>query len=99
MIDSIIQGILNFIISVSNTVLSPIDNYLLQNFPAVAQLISYVVTFFNYILDFVRWACSTIGLDYNLLSLIFGYLEFKITVSWLFSGIKRVIKIFRSFRL
>lgn len=99
MIDALLNGIMDFVSTVSNAVLSPIDTYLASNVPAVASVISAIVYFFNYILDFVRWACSTIGLDYNLLSLIFGYIEFKITASWVFHGVKKFIKIFNSFKI
>jgi len=80
MINSILTGIFNIVISLVDLILSPIDALINASLPAVSTGLNYVSGFFNYIVSFIPWICSWFNLPQLFITLIIGYWTFKFTV-------------------
>lgn len=92
MIDSIITGIIKFVVSAANTILAPIDTLIDQYLPQVNTMLDSITAFFTYISSYVSWALSAIGIDSTLIAIIVSYLVFKLTVPLLVNVVKTIIK-------
>lgn len=80
MINAILKGIFKLVISLVNLILMPIDSLINSAFPSIASGLSYVNDFFNYINQFMSWILSWFHVPSPFLSLVVGYLVFKLTV-------------------
>lgn len=92
MIQAILNGIMNLIISLVQILLSPIDVLIGTLLPDLSTALTSVSNFFNLIGSGIGWMISALGLPSELLSLIVLYFTFKLTAPLLFSTIKLAIK-------
>lgn len=88
MINALLMGIINLIISLVNVILSPIDNLILSILPDLSNALTSIGNFFNLISNGLGWAISASGLSSETLSLIVIYFTFKLTAPMLFYMIK-----------
>lgn len=88
MINALLMGIINLIISLVNVILSPIDNLILSLLPDLSNALTSIGNFLNLISNGLGWAISASGLSSETLSLIVVYFTFKLTAPMLFYMIK-----------
>ena len=88
MINAILTGIFNVIISLVSVILSPIDNLIVSYLPDVANGITAIGQLFSTIGTSIAWGISLTGISSECISLIVTYYVFKLTVPMLFYLIK-----------
>lgn len=92
MINKILMGILNLIMSLVSLLLRPIDLLISTALPDLSTGISAVGSFLNLIKQGLGWAIGCTGLSSECLSLIVLFFTFKLTVPLAVSTIKLAIK-------
>lgn len=80
MINAILKGVFNLVISLVDVILSPIDLLINNALPSIATGLNYVSSFFNYILGFIPWIMSWFHLPQEFITLVIAYYTFKLTV-------------------
>ncbi len=80
MINAIIKGIFKLVIALVNVLLTPIDLLISNAFPSITDALNYINSFFNYIEQFMSWILSWFHVPPAFLTLVVGYLVFKLTV-------------------
>lgn len=80
MINAILKGLFNLVISLVSLILTPIDALINSAFPSIASGLGYITDFFNYIGGMMSWLLSWFHLPQAFLNLVVGYLIFKLTV-------------------
>ncbi|MBE6146984.1 MAG: hypothetical protein E7168_01470 [Firmicutes bacterium] len=80
MINAILTGIFKLVIVLVETLLTPIDLIINNALPSVADGISYVNSFIDYILSFIPWVCSWFNFPQLFIDLVIAYFTFKLTV-------------------
>lgn len=88
MINAILNGILNLIISLVNVLLAPIDLAIEALLPDLNSAFNAIGSFFSYISQGLGWAISSSCLSSETLSLIVLYFTFKLTAPMGFYLIK-----------
>lgn len=88
MINKILMGIINLIVSLVSLILTPIDNLIASALPDLSNALTAVGNFFNLISGGIGWVVSATGLSSETLSLIVAYFTFKLTAPMLFYMIK-----------
>lgn len=73
MINAIIKGIFNLVISLFNAILSPVIGTITALFPAVATYIGYISTFLGYATTYVRTVLSLLLISDTMILAIFDY--------------------------
>lgn len=91
MINKILTGIFNLVISLVSTLLSPIDSLINSALPSIAEGLIYINNFFNYILGFIPYLMSWFHLPNVFITLLVGYFTFKLTVPLAIHTIKQAI--------
>lgn len=92
MINAILNGIFNLIVSLVSLLLSPIDLLISQYLPGLNDAFNMISSFFNYVGSYIVWAVSWVPLNSNVKSLIVAYFTFQLTLPFLVSTIKLAIK-------
>lgn len=92
MINSLINGIMDFIIYLIDIILIPLDLLIESLLPDISNVISYISSFFIYIGNLVPWVISYFGLNQEILSLIVLYFTFKLTAPITVRTIKMAVK-------
>ena len=88
MINAILSGIINLIISLVNVILLPFDNLIQTALPDLSNAFSSIGQFLNIATQSIGWCISLTGLSTTALSLIIAYYGFKLTAPFLFYMIK-----------
>lgn len=88
MINSILTGIINLIISLVSLILLPIDALILSILPDLSNAFTAIGSFLNLISSGIGWAVSLTGLSSATISLIVSYWTFTLTAPMLFYMIK-----------
>lgn len=88
MINALLMGIINLIITLVNVIMYPIDALILSVLPDLSNALTSIGNFFNLISNGLGWAISASGLSSETLSLIVVYFTFKLTAPMLFYMIK-----------
>ncbi len=91
MINAILTGIFNVIISLVNVILTPIDSVISSALPDLSSGISAIGQLFATIGTSIGWCISLIGIPSECISLIVLYYTFKLTVPVAFSLIKMAL--------
>lgn len=99
MINALIQGMFNIIISLVNVVLLPIDLLIEQFLPDLSNAISAIGSMFGLVGNVLGFVVSLTGLSSAALSLIVLYYTFKLTVPVLVSAIKQAIQWYKALKL
>jgi len=92
MINAILTGFFNIIMSLVDLLLTPIDALIESCLPDISSAISSIGGFLDIISSGLGWAISLSGLSSTALSIIVLYFTFKLTAPILFSTIKMFIK-------
>lgn len=88
MINAILTGIINLIISLVSLILLPIDALILSILPDLSNAFTAIGSFLNLISTGLGWAVSLTGLSSATISLIVSYWTFTLTAPMLFYMIK-----------
>lgn len=99
MINALITGVFNIIISLVNVVLAPIDLLIEQFLPDLSTALNAVSSMFNLVGNCLGFIVSLTGLSSTALSLIVMYYTFKLTVPILVSAIKQAIQWYNALKL
>lgn len=99
MINAIITGFFNVIISLVGVVMVPIDLLIQQFLPDLSTAISAIGSMFALVGNVLGFIISLTGLSSTALSLIVMYYTFKLTVPILVSAIKQAIKWYNALKL
>lgn len=92
MINALLSGIFNVIISLVNVILSPIDALIKTAIPDLATAISAVGKMLMQVKRFIGWAIGATGLASDTFTIIIAYYTFKLTMPLAFSLIKSALK-------
>lgn len=99
MINALLTGVFNVILSLVDVVLSPIDLLIKQFLPDLGTAISSIGGMFNIVGNVMGFIVSLTGLSSTALSLIVMYYTFKLTVPVLVSAVKQAIKWYNALKL
>lgn len=99
MIKAIINGIFKLIMMLVNVLLMPIDSLIEQFLPDVAEALSYVGSFFDYIGDFIPFVISYTGLSPVVLNSIVSITTFILTVPLMVHAIKLALSWYNKLKL
>lgn len=91
MINALLTGIFNVIISLVDIIMSPIDSLIASSLPDVSSAISSIASLFKLITQSLGWGISLLGLSSTCLSIIVMYYVFKLTMPLAFSLIKSAL--------
>lgn len=91
MINKILTGIFNIIITLVGVILTPIDNLITSALPDLSNALTSVANFLNIALSSIGWVISLTGLNSNVISIVVIYYTFKLTAPMLFYLIKLAI--------
>lgn len=92
MINAILKGIFKLVISLVSLLLSPIDSLINSAFPSIAQGITYINNFLDYIGSLIPYILSWFHLPNYFITLVVGYMTFKLTVPLAVHTVKLAIK-------
>lgn len=91
MINSLLNGLIEFFKGFLNLILGPIDNLIVQYLPDFSDMLDYVGNFFNIILGFIPWILSWLHIPAIVLGFVLSYWIAKLTLSFLIHEIKLVV--------
>lgn len=92
MINALLSGIFNVIISLVQVILSPIDALITAGLPDLAKAISSVGSMLTQVKSLIGWGISVTGLNQDTFTIIIAYYTFKLTMPLAFSLIKSALK-------
>lgn len=92
MINLLLKGIINLIMSLVSILLAPIDSLITQFLPDLSNAISYVGKMFSYVGNFIGYVVDCTGLSSEAISLIILFFTFKLTAPLAVSAVKTGIK-------
>lgn len=81
MVNALLKGLLNFIISLISVVMAPLDTALNTLLPSFSDVLTLFGNFIDRILSIIPWALSWFHIPTALLSFVCLYLIAKITIS------------------
>lgn len=99
MINAILEGIFNIVISLVNLLLSGIDSIIASTMPSVSEALDYVATFFDYAASVIPWGVSWLGLDSTIIGIFVAYMTFKLTAPLAVHTIKLAFKWYNTLKL
>lgn len=88
MINAILSGIINLIISLVNVILLPFDALIESALPDLSNAFTSIGQFLNIATSSIGWCISLTGISTTALGLIIAYYGFKLTAPLLFYMIK-----------
>lgn len=92
MINAILKGIFSLVVGLVNLLLSPIDSLINSAFPSISTGISYINSFLDFINNLMSYILSWFHLPDAFITLIVGYVVFKLTLPLAIHTIKLAIK-------
>lgn len=99
MINAILTGIFNIIISLVQVLLAPIDILISNYLPDLANALTAVNEFLTLITSSIGWVLSCLGIPGTVISLFILYYTFKLTVPYLVHLIKLALKWYNTLKL
>lgn len=99
MINKILEGIFNLIISLVNVILSPIENMINLLVPSLLPGIGVVGDFIDYILSYIPWVISILGLTSTTMAIISGLITAIVMIPLTAHAIKLGIKWYYALKL
>ena len=91
MINAILTGIFNLVISLVDLILTPIDLAIEVALPSLDSAINGIGQLFALISNSLGWAISLTGISSQCITLIVAYYTFKLTLPITFSLIKSAL--------
>lgn len=99
MINAIVNGIFKLIISLFNTITSPIIGAVTTLFPALGTFFGYIFTFLDYALTYVGLILDLLFIPRNAIVFLFDYFVTCYSIYLLVISIRFVITIYNKFKL
>lgn len=99
MINAIVNGIFKLIISLFNTITSPIIGAVTTLFPALDTFFGYIIVFLDYALTYVGLILDLLFIPRNAIVLLFDYFVTCYSIYLLVISIRFVITIYNKFKL
>lgn len=99
MINAILEGVFNIVISLVNLLLTPIDALINATMPGVSSALDYVAAFFEYAASVIPWGVSWLGLDSAIIGIFVAYMTFKLTAPLAVHTIKLAFKWYNTLKL
>lgn len=96
MINKLLMGLFNLIISLVGVLLSPIDELIASALPSVASGLNMVSGFFNWLAGLIPWGVSWFGFNDTVLNLFVAYVTFELTVPLAIHTVKLAIKWYKA---
>lgn len=88
MIETLLSGLIQFLIATIQAFLAPIDALILTVFPNVANMIASVAIMFNGMLTGLGWGLSLSAIPPAGFVILAAYWTFALTVPWFFTAWK-----------
>lgn len=99
MINAILKGLMNFVISIVNIILSPIDLLISNALPSLNEALSSIGNFFDLVGTYIGWGIDFLGIPSSLISFVILYYTFKLTVPLAVSAIKMAVRWYNALKL
>lgn len=99
MINALINGIFKLIISLFNTITSPIISGVTALFPALGSFFTYISTFLSYALTYVGLFIDLLFIPRAALTFLFDYFLTCYSIYLLVISIRFVITIYNKFKM
>lgn len=99
MINAVIQGIINVVISLVDVLLTPIDALIDSALPSVSKALDLVGQFFSWVSNSIPWAISYFGFNDTILQLFVGYITLSLTLPLAVSTIKLALKWYNNLKI
>ena len=99
MINAILTGIFNLIISLVNIILAPIDLAIAAALPELSSALDAISDMFAVVNNVVGYVISASGLSDIAIDLVIAYWVFALTVPLTFSSIKLALKWYNNLKL
>lgn len=92
MIGKILSGILSFIISLVNIVLTPLDLLITHNLPSLNASLTAINALIDYIINIIGYVVNASCLSDVAIAMIVAYYTFSITATFSASVVKLALK-------
>lgn len=99
MINAILKGILSLLTSLLSIFLAPINNLVSRFLPDFSSALTKIASFFTMCTGKIGWVLDSLLIDKETISLLVTVMIMKLTLPYLISGIKSVVKWWRSLKL
>lgn len=99
MINAILTGIFNIIISLVQVLLAPIDLLISNYLPDLANVLTAINQFLTLITSSIGWVLSCLGIPSSVINLLILYYTFKLTVPYLVHLVKLALKWYNTLKL
>lgn len=92
MINKILMGIISLIITLVNTLLSPIDSLISSALPGLDDAFTLIGNLLSLLTDTIPWVMSWLGLNQTIRGLVVAYFTFILTIPFVVHTIKLAIR-------
>lgn len=99
MINAILKGVLGLLTSLLSIFLSPINNLINTYLPNVSSGLTKIAQFFTMCTGKIGWVLDSLLIDSETVSLLVTILIMKLTLPYLISAIKSVVKWWKALKL
>lgn len=99
MIQKIISGIFKLLIGLVSVIFSPIDNYIMSNIPALANVLTSINGLFNYATTYIGYIKDMLLLENYTIDLLIAYATFYLSAPLVFNAIKVAVKWYNSLKI
>ena len=80
MIGKFLSGMINLVISLVNTIFTPIDNLITSLLPGLSDAFTAIGNFIAVCISGIGWVIDAVGIPSQLIALLVAYYTFKLTV-------------------
>lgn len=99
MINAILKGLLSLLTSLLSIFLSPINNLISSFLPDFSNALTKVADFFVMCTGKIGWVLDSLLIDSETISLLVTVMVMKLTLPYLISSTKMIVKWWRSLKL
>lgn len=99
MINAILKGVLSLLTSLLSIFLAPINNLISTFLPDFSSALTKVASFFTMCTGKIGWVLDSLLIDSETISLLITVMIMKLTLPYLISSIKTIVKWWRSLKL
>ena len=99
MINAILKGVLSLVTSLLTIFLSPINTIINNYLPDFSEFLTKVSQFFTTFSSKIGWVLDSLFIEPETVSFLISVLIIRLTVPYLLSAIKLVVKWWRSIKL
>ncbi|MDD6710437.1 MAG: hypothetical protein PUE26_09905 [Ruminococcus sp.] len=99
MINAILKGILSLLTSLLSIFLTPINNLVSTYLPDFSNALTKIADFFVMCTGKIGWVLDSLLIDKETISLLVTVMIMKLTLPYLISSVKSIVKWWRSLKL